>query len=783
MAIGDDFSIAANGDIRYVGSGATYTVIALHRWLQDLQDDAQAAGNDLTDITDPTSSERATDNLITLINGFNIDDHAARFLYDGSIVQASGATIYDGIVVLAPSGTYVSVVQNGKVITPNFWTTGLNADSTQGISHRFLVKVRTSGSDIDGRRLIVQTREWGKGYSEFKSNGTSRGNNVFALSAATDLNNATSISTVKSWTSITNTEGYRLIDLDSNGLSENYYSEWNRDTFTINQLFERAKWLSRRATAEATGTDTGSNFTVGNGTITGQAQSFSNGAVAGYVTRVFANLKVTGAPTGNIVAKIYAHSGTFGSSSVPTGGALATSVDVDVAKLSTSYASVEFGFDTQTKLSASTNYVVAFEYSGGNGSNYVQVQGLATTGTHAGNRSENTGSWAASATDDLNFQVDTSPELYEMTGELFRGITHEIVADTPSGTFQAVEPISWSGGTGQLLASVFPDSGGGGVQIDVVAASGTFTRASGSFITDGFRPGMTVVFSGFTNGGNNATKVISAVTATVITVTSITGLVNETGSGDERARSGHVWMQLLTGVAPTDNQTITGTQSSATCLVNVTVTERSLSAPFIGVSTGSALIGAYGIGMETGDVTSNDKFFDLTNTQRTPPNIVTFTVNGLVSGEDRVLVGPADGSNLDLDQLTLSTSLSGAAETAVVVTTTIPSDTPSSGTIRIQLNSGVYRRVAYTSFSGSTFTIASTDFTSDPASSPKNVFISYIDKLAGATSESVQWVYSSDRALFVRVRDGGGTPIKTFETTGTMGSAGGSSTAIRTTDA
>lgn len=782
MAIGDDFSIAANGDLRYVGAGATYTVIAFHRWLGDLMDDAQAVGNDLLDITSATASERATDNLITLNSPYNIDDHAARFLYDGSIVQATGATIYDGLVVLAPQGTHVQVVQNGKVVTPNFWTTGLNADSTQGISHRFLVKVRTGGADIDGRRLIVQSREWSKTFGEFKSAGTARGNNVFAPPAgATDLNNQTAIATVKGWTTITNTEGYRLLDVDNNGLSENYYSEWNKDTFTINQLFERTKWLSRRATAEASNADTGSNFTVGNGTITGQGQSFANGVVAGFVSRVFTQLKKTGSPTGNLVAKIYAHSGTFGTSSVPTGGALATSVNVDVSKLSTSYASIELGFDTQTLLAASTNYVVTFEYSGGDGSNNVQVRGLATTGTHAGNRSENTGAWAAIAADDLNFQVDTSPQLYEIAGELFRGITHEIVADTLTGTFQPVEPISWSGGTGQLLAQVFADSTA--IQINVVATGGTFTRLSGSFITDGFRPGMTVVFTGFTNGGNNATKVISTVTATVITVTDTTGLVDETGGGDERARSGHIWMQILTGVPPTDNQTITGGQSAATALVNVTVTERALSAPFIGVSTGSALIGAYGLGLETLDLSANDKLFDLTNTQRIPPNNVTFTVQGLVSAEDRVLVGPESGGVLQTNQMTLNTTLSGAAETAVVVTAPIPTDTPATGTVRIKLNSGIFRRVSYTSFSGSTFVIASTDFTVDPATAPKDVFISYIDKLAGATSEAFTVVFLSSRSLFVRVRDGGGTPIKTFETTGTLGSGGGSATAIRTSDA
>ena len=44
---------------------------------------------------------------------------------------------------------------------------------------------------------------------------------------------------------------------------------------------------------------------------------------------------------------------------------------------------------------------------------------------------------------------------------------------------------------------------------------------------------MTITMSGFTNGGNNVTKIIESVTALVITVTSGTGLVTESGTGDE----------------------------------------------------------------------------------------------------------------------------------------------------------------------------------------------------------------------------------------------------------
>ena len=49
----------------------------------------------------------------------------------------------------------------------------------------------------------------------------------------------------------------------------------------------------------------------------------------------------------------------------------------------------------------------------------------------------------------------------------------------------------------------------------------------------------------------------------------------------------------------------------------------------------------------------------------------------------------------------------------------------------------------------------------------QEVFLAYIDVLANATSEAFTGVHvgGSDRNMFVRVRDGGGTPIKTFEST------------------
>src|SRR3990167_7993622 len=312
MAIGDDFSVAANGDIRYTGTTTNYTVIAFHRWLGDLMDDAQAAGNDILDITDTTASDRSTDNIVTLNGSYNIDDIAAQHLYDGSIIQASGATIYDGILVFANAGAYLTILQGGAMVSPNFWTTGLNADSAAGISHRFMLKVRTGGSDIDGRRLVGRTHEFVQTYSEFKINGTARGNNVLALTYADDLNNDTTAATVKGWTTITNTEGYRLLDVNNDTTNEPYYSEWNRAALTINQLYERLKWLARRATTEDLNSETGTDYALGNGTNVGHAQSFANGVVPQYLTRTHCRLKKVGSPTGNLVAKLYAITGAIG---------------------------------------------------------------------------------------------------------------------------------------------------------------------------------------------------------------------------------------------------------------------------------------------------------------------------------------------------------------------------------------------------------------------------------------------------------------------------------------
>lgn len=269
--VSTDWEVQVNKAIRYVGAnhgaaGAGYvTVLELHRWLQDLADDASVTSGtgDYMDITTVNPSDKKYDTIITLTNGYTLDDgyttKASEFIFGGSIIQGTVGVdqiIYDGVNVVANRGVVVNVIQNGAILTPKFWNStpngesfvGLNADPTTGTAMRFMIKVHDfvgSSGDIDNRALIFTTREWGKTFSEFRIPATGRGVNVVPLTYATDLNNATTIGTIADLGDVSNTEGLRLIDVDNNSINEEYYSEWDRGANSINTFYERMKWLTR----------------------------------------------------------------------------------------------------------------------------------------------------------------------------------------------------------------------------------------------------------------------------------------------------------------------------------------------------------------------------------------------------------------------------------------------------------------------------------------------------------------------------------------------------------
>jgi hypothetical protein len=792
MSIADDISIAINGDIRHTGDGSTYyTVLALKNFLGALLDDAQAAGDDLADITTDTIYERSTDEILTLNSPYNVDDTLIEHLYDGSITQNDGDDVYSGLYVVGvvESGTEPMIVQDNKVLVP-YWGTGINADAAENVLMKLMVKSRSGGADINNKKVRVLARRFGDSYAEFDVT-LGLANATAAIFTADDLNNEKSAVTIEGYTSIVNTEGFQELDIDGTGAAgQEFYSKWDIGTQTLNDTYERTKWVQKRAGVIDSCAETGDDNIVDNATITGQAMEFSARAQDEILVEARFTLKIgAGTPTGDMIAKLY--DSDDASPAAPTGAVLATSEVVDSNRLTSVYQEVIFRFDDKVTLTASQEYCIVIEHADGTAGDYISVQGDATS-VDDGNRAHNTAGWTGVATSSLTFTVKSCPIIHGIAGELFRGINFEVVYDGQSGTFTEDEITFWGAQITYDTLVGGPFTVGEYVKFYDI---GTTTVINGGKVLKDTGTILTVALENISGSiladGDHITGLSSGATADIHTT--ITDDTKAGGEGlllaaDDNTPTGEHYIQLLYGAAPVDNLLMVGRSSAALATVNVTVNTRTISAAFVGQSTGTNIIGAYGIGFDPNDVGSSDKFFDLANAQRTPPNNVTFTVAGLVSGEDRVLVGPRSGSALAKDQYTLNTSLSGGTETAVVLTGAIQTETPSEGTtgnsrLRVECNSGIYKRQPYTSWSASTFVIPSTSYVADPATQPKDIFVAYIDVLADAATEAFTAVHSTNRDILIRVRDGGATPIKTVESSAQFTGSAQTVTINRVSDA
>lgn len=795
MAIEDDINIDINGNIRWNGAAAqTYTVLALHRYIGALMDDAQASGDDLLDITSDTASDRSTDQIINLNAGFTIDDTLAEHLFDGSVSQDGGNTLYSGLSVVGAveTGTEIMIVQDDEVL-PAYWATGINSDAANLIIMKILVKSRSGGADIDGKRIKLLARELGDQYREFPVT-LGLANSVGAISNQADLNNATTPeSTIEGWT-IVNTEGFIELDLDGLGATgQEFYSRWDGGTQSTNDVYEYTKWISQKShSADLNTADTGTNFVVDDATIVGQGQEFTANGQAEKLTEMRFRLKVgAGTPVGELVAELI--DSDDASPALPTGAVLATSEPVLISRVNATYAEFIFRFNDNVTLTASQTYFAVIRNVAADASNTVHVEGLATSGTHAGNRAQdNTGTWAGIAADDLWFHAKTSPLIHGIAGEKFRGIDLEVLYDTEVGGPFTEDEIVFFGTDityDTLVGGPFTE--GEYVTFDIAGV----IHNGGKILRDNGSVQMMVALEDITGNltdGDIMTGLDSGATAVIDTT--IVDQNRDGGEGillalDDNSPTGELYLQLISGKAPVDNLPLEGRSSGATALVATTVNTRVISPEFVGQSTGVNVIGAYGIGFLPSEVGSSDKFTSLDNALRTPPNNVTATVTGLVSGEDYVLWGPRAGGVLDKSQMTLNTDLLGAGETAIVATAAIPSETPAQGNasntkLRVQLDTGIYRKQAYDSFAGSTFAIPSTSYTgANNASQPRDMFIGYIDTLCDATSEAFTAVYTGDRDMLLRVRDGGASPIKTIENPITFGSSSFSTAIVRQSDA
>ncbi len=817
MAIADDISVNTSGDFRWTGAAthaADYSVLEFIQYNQQLMDDEQASGDDLLDITVETPIDRSTDQILKLNHPFNIDDTLASHFYDGSIEQALDAVNplgdrWSGIEVLGPfeAGSYM-ILQAGRVL-PAFWGTGINAPGGASlVFSRHLVKSYEGGAQIDGGRITVLARILSDGYRRFPVTlGTA--NAVAAISNGADIFNTTNDATLEGITDIVNiSEGFQELDIDKTGASgQEYYSQFDKGGNSINDTYEYYKFVSQDAhTTDATGgTPTGADFVINNATISGQGQSFIPNTTTEQLTEARAQVKIladAGSLTGFVYAELYDSDDAASQLAEPTGSALARSEDIPVEQLTSSYAEVIFRFNrkdptggitaqaTQRDLN-NAEYFIVFRHDAGDASNNVSVEGASSDQDASMNQADfQSAAWFAGATDDINIIVKSSPELYTFPGEVFEGISVDVGYDAEAGTGVAENTVlNW--GT-ELVIDNYSGTFIEGEHVRIFAdATPTIVKNGGQLL---FENGSIEMILALDNISGNLldNDIIVGVTSGAGAIINAGIVDDDKGGGtglliaqDDNTGTGEVYIQLVTGVNPVENSRIYAPGAIANYVTaSATIATRTLNPEFLGVSTGSNIIGTYGVGFDVDDVGSSDKFLDLSDTSRTPPNNVIFTVAGLVSGEDRVLVGPRDGTDLDKGQWLLATALTGGTETAVIVKTGTDSvpwpsneinwpDAGQSGDVsalRIQLDSGIYRNVDYESHDGvDTFTILSTSFSASlSAAINREVFLAFIDILAIATTATFTGVHDTvNRSLFVRSRDGGtagdNIPAKTFE--------------------
>lgn len=260
-------------------------------------------------------------------------------------------------------------------------------------------------------------------------------------------------------------------------------------------------------------------------TTNARGQSFT--AIDGDLDSVVFYLAKVGSPTGNMTAQLYAHSGTYGSTGVPTGAVLATSDNVDISALTTSFALVTFDFSGAERiaLTSGTKYFVVVRYTGGDGSNNLRVGLKTVLNEHPGNATVWDGAWNTITVSDQPFYVyeeviacdpytETCTETFSTAGYT----TWTVPADVTS-----INVACWGGGGAGFDGSTSGGGAGGGggafasstetvSPSDVVrlfiGAGGTTSGAAGATSTASSTAPSTFVLAPSGSGGSSVTTLI-----------------------------------------------------------------------------------------------------------------------------------------------------------------------------------------------------------------------------------------------------------------------------------
>lgn len=149
----------------------------------------------------------------------------------------------------------------------------------------------------------------------------------------------------------------------------------------------------------------------------GQGQTFQfSGTDAYLLDSVQVQLNHFSTVSGNVTAYLYAISGTYGSTAIPTGSALGTSGSIAASSITESFPSFSstytftFSGANRYMMLPNTAYVFVIRFNGGDSSHIVAVNGDNSSSSYGGNLAyedpNNGGVWTQSANADLVFNVN-----------------------------------------------------------------------------------------------------------------------------------------------------------------------------------------------------------------------------------------------------------------------------------------------------------------------------------------------------------------------------------------
>ena len=361
------------------------------------------------------------------------------------------------------------------------------------------------------------------------------------------------------------------------------------------------------------------------GTTDGAGQSFlGNG---GTLSKAKFYIRWTGAQsTETLNAKIFAHTGTYGTSSAPTGAALATSDNFDSSSLTSSFQLIELNFSGANKISLTngTPYVVRID-SATVPANGFDVGVDSTSPSHSGNSVQGTSGFSSFDTC-FYVQTETVAPLLDKVSGTDAGFVNT-VSGGDTDPFNSGEKVSFtvqagdalSGGTYYWRARAIDPNGGNQYGAWATTRSFTVTTGTPSSTTQDVRTTGASTSSvdkdvrttgSSTSNTNRDTRVTGASTSNTTADVRITGLSSSSpistlsDNFNDNSFNTSLWVTDVSGTTVTEQNnrlelthpsSPSGAFADVLSVASYTLVDSSAVIEIVDVPTGSIASSAFGV--------------------------------------------------------------------------------------------------------------------------------------------------------------------------------------------